>query len=162
MISHQLSLDAADIRIASHLQTNARASNAELAETVHLSPSQCHRRVKRLEELGVIAGYRAELDRHALGLGIFAFVQVSLATHAKNPTKAFEDAIADFPQILECYSLTGDTDYLMRVAFPDLDAFSEFLMERIITLPMVGSVKSSIVLDEVRRGSGLPLHHLTP
>jgi Lrp/AsnC family transcriptional regulator, leucine-responsive regulatory protein len=154
---HEIALDAADIKLIQHLQSNARASNAELAEIALLSPSQCHRRVRRLETLGVIKGYTAEIDAAAVGLDISAFVHVSLGSHGGNPAQAFVEAIADIPEIMECYSLTGDTDYLLRVVMPSLAAFSDFLMHRLIALPFIGSVKSYIVLEEVRRLRALPL-----
>lgn len=157
---HQLEFDAADVKILGHLQINAKASNAELAEIAHLSASQCHRRVKRLEEIGVIESYGAKLNAGALKLDIHGFIQITLGTHGENPAKAFEKAVESMPEVLECYSLTGDTDYLIRVSMPNLQAFSDFLMHQLMPLPFIQNVKSSLVLEEVRRRGDLPLGHL--
>ncbi|MBT3991984.1 MAG: Lrp/AsnC family transcriptional regulator [Rhodospirillaceae bacterium] len=155
-----MELDAADIKILNHLQGNARASNAEIAETAHLSASQCHRRVKRLEEANIIKGYSAEIDAARVGLDINAFVHVTLGTHEENRVKAFVDAIEPIEEIQECYSVTGDADYILRVSMPNLAEFSNFMMHRLMPLPMVGNVKSYIVMENVRKSSRLPLAHL--
>lgn len=155
-----MEIDAADIKILDYLQKNARASNNELAEIALLSASQCHRRVKKLEKAGIIKGYVAEVDPQSVGLEINAFVHVTLGTHGENPAKSFIAAINQIQEIQECYSLTGDTDYLLRVAMPNLPAFSDFLMHKLMPLPMIGSFKSNIVLEEVRKRQRLPLGHL--
>ena len=155
-----MELDAADIKILNHLQGNARASNAEIAETAHLSASQCHRRVKRREEANIIKGYSAEIDAARVGLDINAFVHVTLGTHEENRVKAFVDAIEPIEEIQECYSVTGDADYILRVSMPNLAEFSNFMMHRLMPLPMVGNVKSYIVMENVRKSSRLPLAHL--
>ncbi len=157
---HNLEFDAVDLKILDHLQKNARASNNDLANIAILSASQCHRRVKRLEKIGVIKGYSAEIDPLQVGLEINAFVHVTLGTHGENPAKSFIAAIEQIQEIQECYSLTGDTDYLLRVAMPSLPAFSDFLMHKLMPLPMIGSFKSNIVLEEVRKRHRLPLGHL--
>ena len=156
-----MALDAADVRILNHLQTHGRASNAELAEIAFLSASQCHRRVKRLEAEGIINGYRAEVDPAAVGLDISAFIHVSLSAHGENPAIAFVEAVESLPAVTECYSLAGDTDYLLRVAMPTLQAFSEFLMNELIPLPGIGSVKSYVVLEEIRRSRALPIAEIS-
>lgn len=154
---HKIALDSADIRILKHLQQHARASNNELAEVAHLSPSQCHRRVKRLEEQGIIVGYRTMLNPAAVGIQLTIFIAVSLDAHGHDPAQSFIDAISDVPEVLECYSVTGDTDYLIKACLPDLAAMSQFLMHGLIQLPGVSSIKTSVVVDEIVRRFDLPL-----
>jgi len=148
-LSHIMELDAADIKILNYLQIDARASNAEIAEVALLSASQCHRRVKRLEDAGFITGYHAELDAARVGLDINAFVHVTLGTHEENRVKAFVEAIEPIDDIQECYSVTGDADYILRVSMPNLIAFSDFMMHQLMPLPMVGNVKSYIAMESV-------------
>jgi len=150
-------LDATDRRILNALQDNARLSNVELSERVNLSPSQCHRRLKRLEEDGIIAGYGLRLNPEAVGIGVTAFVSVSLASHGENPATRFAEAVNNIPEILECYSVTGESDYLLRVAAPDLKSFSDFLMHRIMAIPGVINVKSSIGLQCLKQPASLPI-----
>ncbi len=159
-ILYIMELDATDIRILSLLQLDARASNAEIAEIALLSASQCHRRVKRLEEEGFITGYHAEIDAARVGLDINAFVHVTLGTHEENRVKAFVEAIEPIEDIQECYSITGDADYILRVSMPNLTSFSEFIMHQLMPLPMVGNVKSYIAMESVRNSNQLPLTHL--
>lgn len=150
-------IDPTDRRILQALQENARLSHVELSERVHLSASQCHRRLRKLEEDGVIEGYGARLDPERVGLGVTAFVSVSLGQHGENPAERFAAAIASIPEVLECYSVTGESDYLLRVIAPDLKSFSEFLMHRLMAVPGVTGVKSSIALECLKRSSALPL-----
>jgi len=150
-------LDAADLRILALLQQNARASNAELAEVAFLSPSQCHRRVKRLEEIGIIKDYVTVIDAEAVGMGITIYIGVSMDAHGKNPAQKFIDAIKEVPEVMECYSLTGETDYLLRVCLPDLKSMSELLMHRLMQVPGVGSIKTSVVVEEILRSTAVPL-----
>ncbi|MCW8945686.1 MAG: Lrp/AsnC family transcriptional regulator [Sedimenticola sp.] len=153
---HDKRLDTADIRILAHLLTNAKSSNHELAEVAFLSPSQCHRRVKRLESLQIIRGYTVLLDSHALGQEITLFVNVSLDAHGPNPALHFSEAIREVPEVVECYSLTGETDYLIKARLPHLKAMSEFLMHRLMSVPGVGSIKTSVVVDEIECQPKLP------
>lgn len=150
-------IDATDRRILDALQENARLSHVELSERVHLSASQCHRRLRKLEEDGVIEGYGARLNPEQVGLGVTAFVSVSLGQHGENPAERFAEAIAAIPEVLECFSVTGESDYLLRVIAPDLKSFSEFLMHRLMAVPGVTGVKSSIALECLKRSSALPL-----
>lgn len=155
-------LDAADVRLLECLQRRARLSNVELSEQIHLSASQCYRRLRRLEESGVVRGYVALLEREPLGLGVMAFVNVTLEKHGESPAQAFHDAVQDYPEILECYAVSGEADYLLRIVAPDLKAFSDFLMHRLMRLPMVANVRSSILLDELKATTALPLRGLVP
>ncbi len=157
----KIELDAADVRLLECLQRRARLSNVELSERVHLSASQCYRRLRRLEEGGVVRGYVALLEREPLGLGVMAFVNVTLEKHGESPAQAFNEAVQDDPEILECYAVSGEADYLLRVVAPDLKAFSDFLMHRLMRLPMVANVRSSILLDELKATTALPLRGLS-
>lgn len=152
-----LSLDRMDLKILDALQRDARASNVELAERVHLSPSQFHRRLKRLEEMGIIARYVALLEPTAVGLSVMAFVGVTLEKHGANPAREFAEAINGVAEILECWAVSGDYDYLLRVVAADLAGFSDFLLHRLIRLPMVAGVRSIILLDCLKSGTALPL-----
>jgi len=151
------SLDRIDRRILTCLQDNARLSHVELSERVNLSASQCQRRAKRLEESGVIEGYGARLSAEAVGLGLTAFVSVTLGKHGENPAARFAEAIRAIPEILECHAVTGESDYLLRVAAPDLKAFSDFLLHRLMSIPGVDAVKSSVALEAVKPATALPL-----
>ena len=150
-------LDAMDRKILALLQENARITSAELSERVNLSPSQCHRRWRRLEELGLIKGYAALLDPEKLGLGVEAFVNVTLEKHGADPAHSFVETIGRYPEILECHSVTGEADYVLRVVPLDLKAFSGFLMTRLLTMPEVSNVRSNVFLDELKSTTALPL-----
>ena len=151
------SFDAMDRKILALLQENARITSAELSEGVNLSPSQCHRRWRRLEELGLIKGYAALLDPQKLGLGVEAFVNVTLEKHGADPARSFVETIHRYPEILECHSVTGEADYVLRVVASDLKAFSGFLMTRLLTMPEVSNVRSNVFLDELKSTTALPL-----
>jgi len=155
-------IDHTDLRLLACLQEAARLSNVELSERVHLSPSQCHRRLRRLEQAGLIRGYAALLDRERLGFGVVAFVNVTLEKQSEHPAQAFNQAVQELPEILECHAVSGEADYLLRVVAADLKAFSDFLMHRLLRLPMVAHVRSSILLDEVKATTALPLGRLAP
>lgn len=150
-------LDAADRRLLTALQDDARASGVDLAERVRLSASQCQRRLKRLEEAGLVTGYGVRLDRRKLGLDVVAFVQVSLARHGDDPAAAFHAAVAAMPEVLEVHAVTGDADYILRVVARDLEAFSDVVLKRLLALPMVAAVRSSLSLGEVKATDALPL-----
>lgn len=152
-----LTIGAVDLRILKALQENARLSNVELSEKVNLSPSQCYRRLRRLEEAGVVQGYTVRVDPETVGLDVTAFVSVSLGKHGENPAARFAESVRDIPEILECHSVTGEADYLLRVTAPDLKAFSDFLMHRLMSIPGVDSVRSSIALECIKRQTALPL-----
>ena len=150
-------LDRTDLRMLRILQEHGRATNLELAEAVNLSASQCHRRHRRLEELGIITGYETRLNPASLGLGVVAFVHVSMEKgHIANLRK-FTDAIKALPEVLECFSVTGDFDYVIKVVARDLKALSQFLMETVMVLPGVSNVRSSVCLDQIKNTGSLPL-----
>lgn len=150
-------LDLFDRRILAALQQDGRMTSVALAEFVHLSASQCARRVQRLEEAGIIRGYRAVLDPNALGLGIAGLVSLSLEGHAKANMDELHRRIAAQPAIVECLSMTGDSDYQLRIVARDLREFSALLMESIVPMPGVSTTRSSIILEHVKPFAALPI-----
>ncbi|MBL8264362.1 MAG: Lrp/AsnC family transcriptional regulator [Xanthomonadaceae bacterium] len=150
-------LDRTDLLLLAELQGGARLTNAELAERVHLSPSACLRRVQRLEREGVIAGYRAEVDPERLGLGLQAFVRVQLRHHDAAAVTAFSEFVNAWDEVVTCHALTGDMDYLLHVVVQDLEHFSRFLLDRLLTQAGVADVNSSFVLRTVKAFKGMPL-----
>lgn len=153
-------LDRTDVRILALLQRDGRLSNAELAQEVALSPSPCLRRVRQLEEAGLIRGYAALLDARRLGLGLRAYVTVTLEKRRDTTMNAFHTAIQAAPEVLSCFALTGEMDYLLHVVTEDLEHFSRFLMDRLLKLDGVANVKSSFVLQSIKDTTELPLAQL--
>ncbi len=151
------SLDEIDWRILATLQENARVSNVELAGAVGISASPCWRRVRELEESGVIARYVTLVDPAALGLPVSVFVQVSLEKQIEANLERFEQAVLARPEVMDCYLTTGDADYLLRVVVADLDAYERFLMDHLTRVPGVASIKSSFALKQVKYRTALPL-----
>ena len=150
-------LDRTDLRLLALLQRDGRASNADLATQVNLSPSACLRRIQRLESAGVVAGYAARLDPQALGLGLQAFVRVQLEKHGAPGIERFVRAVQDWDEVVACHALTGDMDYLLHVYVRDLEHFSRFLLDRLLDASGVADANSSFVLRTVKGFSGLPL-----
>ena len=155
-----INLDKYDLQLLSELQTDGQASNAVLAERIHLSPSQVSRRVQRLTQSGFIERYVALLRPAAVGLGVTAFVNVSLERHGEVHTDAFTEAIRGMDEVLECFAISGEADYLLRVMTPTLPALSDFMLHRLMRIGGVRSVKSNIALTELKRSTRLPLDHL--
>jgi DNA-binding Lrp family transcriptional regulator len=139
-------LDKVDLAIADKLQQDGRLSNAKLAEQFAMSEASCWRRQKRLEELGVIEGYKAVLNRRKLGIGVMAFVQIVCTQHSEEATAAFERIIQACPQILACHNTTGEADFLLQVVAHDLDDYSRFVEKVLRKLPGVFSIRSNISL----------------
>lgn len=152
-----LAFDSTDRKILDFLQANGRASNLELAQAVGLSPAQSHRRHRRLEELGVIARYETRLDAAQLGLHVVAFIHVAMERGHASKIDTFKSVVMNLPQVLECYSVTGDFDYVIKIIATDLKALSQFLMGTLMPLPGVASVRSSVCLDELKCTTALPL-----
>ena len=152
-----VNLDRTDLRLLVEIQQHGRATNAELAARVNLSPSACLRRLQRLEREGVIAGYRAELDPERIGLGLQAFVRVQLARHDAESVAAFARHVNAWPEVAACHALTGDMDYLLHIVVADLEHFSRFLLDHLLTEAGVADVNSSFVLRTVKAFRGLPL-----
>lgn len=150
-------LDDIDINLLDRLQTDARITNVALAEAVHLSPAPCLRRVRDLESSGVIRGYVTLLNPEDVGLDISAFIRVSLEKQISSGLKVFEDRIKSYPEVMECYLMTGDSDYLLRVAVSDLKALQHFIVEHLACIPHVSNIRSSITLKQVKYKTALPI-----
>ena len=154
-------LDAIDQRIVAALQADGRLSNVDLADKVGLSPSPCLRRVKRLEREGYIEGYRAALRRQRVGLSLSVFVGVKIDGHANERALVFEQAATAMPEVIACHMISGDADYLLEVVVPDLEGYQQFLVGKLLNLPMVREVRSNIAIQTLKAGAPLPLGHLT-
>ena len=153
-----MKLDAYDRAILRKLQQEGRISNQDLAENVNLSPSPCLRRVRRLEEEGVIDGYTARLNTRRLGLNLMAFIQISMDKHIPERFEGFESAVANFPEVLECHLITGQAaDYLLKVVVEDMDGYQQFLLNKITRIEGVSGVQSSFVLKSPQNTATLPV-----
>jgi Lrp/AsnC family leucine-responsive transcriptional regulator len=150
-------LDRYDRIILKVLQENGRASNVELSDKANLSAPQCYRRVRRLESDGIIRGYMAQVDPPMIGFGVVAFVNFSIDREQAKQARLVEKAIRQFPEILECYTISGDFDYLLKVVATDLKSLSAFLTDRLMQVPGVSGVRSMVCLEEVKQASPLPL-----
>lgn len=160
----KVELDKTDRKILSILQSDGRLTNQEVAERVSLSPSPCLRRIKSLEEAGVIRQYVALLDPDKIGLGLLAYVNVRLEKHgdssaggSRSPRADFAAAVANWPEVVACYAMTGEMDYLLRVHVEDMEHFSHFMMETLLKHPAVLDVKSSFALQRIKDTTALPL-----
>jgi len=150
-------LDFIDLKILEQLQKNGRMPNVELARAVHLSPSPCLARVRALEASGHIARYVTLLDPLKLGLTVSVFIQVRLEKQVERALEAFEQAMRGRPEVMECYLMTGDADYLLRVVVPDVQALERFIVDFLSRVPGVGNIKSSFALKQVKYQTALPL-----
>ncbi len=150
-------MDDIDLRILDRLQADARITNVALAEAVHLSPAPCLRRVRELESAGVIRGYATLLAPDALGLEVSVFISVSLERQVESALKSFEATIDACPEVMECYLMTGDSDYLLRVVARDLKSLQAFITDRLASIPGVASIRSSIAIKQVKYKTALPL-----
>jgi Lrp/AsnC family transcriptional regulator, leucine-responsive regulatory protein len=150
-------LDATDLRILAELQRDGALSNVALARRVHLSPSPCLARVKALEAAGIIDRYVAIANPSALGLGLNVFISISLKTQSKEALAEFERRIAEHDEVMECYLMTGDSDYLIRVALADIGALERFVLESLTPIPGIEKIRSSFALKRVRYKTALPL-----
>jgi len=157
----EIQLDAIDRRILRALQTDGRITYDVLAAQVSLSPSAALRRVKRLEESGVIAGYVALVPAERVGLGLTAYLNVRLEKHSeihkRNPMDLFRAAVQTWPEVIECVALTGEMDYLLRVVVQDMAHYSRFVMETLLKHPSVEDCKTSFVLDRVKNTTAVPV-----
>ena len=145
-----MKLDSTDLKILKELQTNGSLSNVELAKRVHLSPSPCLTRVKALESNGVIERYVALASAAKLGLGLNVFISISLKEQSKSALAEFEQRIAEHDEVMECYLMTGDSDYLIRVAIADMAALEKFILEELTPISGVEKIRSSFALKQVR------------
>lgn len=150
-------MDTLDLRILDRLQNDARISNVELARAVNLSPSPCLARVRALEAGGCIDRYVTLLDAKKLGLTVSVLVQVTLEKQIEPALEVFEKAVRERPEVMECYLMTGDADYLLRVLVPDVPAFERFILDFLSRVPGVGNIKSSFALKQVKYQTAVPL-----
>lgn len=153
-------LDGYTVKILEQLQEDGRLTVQDLARQIGLSTTPTWKRLKDLERDGVIHHYAAVLDRNKVGLGNCVLAEVNLARHVENVVEAFEAAVRDCPAIIECYSTTGQADYLIKVVTPDISRYDAFLHNVIFKLPGVSEIRSSVVLREIKSPSALPLGHL--
>lgn len=153
----KISLDEIDLRILDVMQQDARLSNVDLAERVGLSPSPCLRRVRKLEDIGVIGGYRTVVNQEQVGLPVSVFISVALKEQTERALEEFEEAVNGLPQVMECYLMTGASDYLLRVVTKDLADYERFLKEHLTRIPAIASIQSSFALKQVAYRTALPL-----
>ena len=153
----KIQIDIFDRRILKELQRDGRISNVDLAKAVGLSPSPCLRRVRDLEKSGIIDRYGAILNQGAAGLPLSVFVQVTLERQVETALETFERIIAERPEVLEAYLMTGDSDYLLRIVVPDVSDYEIFLKDHLTRIPGVASIKSSFALNRVKYETALPI-----
>jgi len=151
-----MKLDAIDKRILAEIQADGRITNQQLAERAGLSPSPCLRRVRMLEQEGIIKGYVGLVDPEALGLSVTAFVRIRLNGQDDRHLAAFEEKISSFPEVMECYLMTGESDYQLRIVVPSLAGFEDFLRQKLTTVPGISQVTSSCALRPVVYRTALP------
>lgn len=157
-----MKLDRTDRRILQAMQANARISNLELADAVGLSPTPCSRRVRRLEESGIIRGHVTLLNQPMLGLKLTAYIGISMDRHTPDRFEAFEAEVAQYPEVMECSVVTGQaSDYLLKAVVPDMEYYERFLLGRLTRIPGVTGVHSSFELRRVVHRTALPLDHIT-
>jgi DNA-binding Lrp family transcriptional regulator len=152
-----MSFDRIDRQILAHLQQDGRMTNVELAERVGLTAPPCLRRVRALEEAGVIRGYHADLDPASLGFPITVFAMVSLRSQAEHDLAAFESHVADIPEVRECHMLNGEIDFILKIVASDLKSFQEILTTHLTPAPNVASVKTSLTIRTAKSTSGIPV-----
>jgi Lrp/AsnC family leucine-responsive transcriptional regulator len=152
-----MNLDTTDLRILDQLQRDGALSNVELARRVHLSPSPCLARVKAMEASGVIDRYVAIANATQLGLGVNVFISISLKSQSKEALADFEQRIAEHDEVMECYLMSGDSDYLIRVAVADIGALERFILEQLSPISGIDKIRSSFALKQVRYKTALPL-----
>lgn len=150
-------LDAIDRKILRVLQTDGKISVADLAQKVGLSPSPCSRRIGLLEKAGIIKGYAAIVDQKKVGLPISAFASIKLERQREEDLDRFEEVVARWPEVLDCYLMTGQRDYLMRIVAADLEAYERFIKDKLTRLENIASIETSFALGQVKRSEVLPL-----
>ena len=153
-------IDKFDLAILQELQADGRLTNAELSQRVGLSAAPCWRRVRALEEAGYIKGYHAEIDRHKIGLGVFAFVRLDADRNTGERTREMEEAIRKIPEIVSCHYISGAGTFELQVVSSNLDAFSQLARKVLINLPNVKDIHTSFSLGEVKASASWPLAHL--
>lgn len=149
--------DDIDMQILRELQQNGRMTNVELADRVGLTAPPCLRRVRSLEESGIIRGYHADLDSNSLGYSITVFAMVSLKSQAESDLRSFEEHVATLPEVRECYMLNGEIDFILKVVARDLQSFQQFLTSQLTAAPNVSSVKTSLTIRTSKQLPGIPM-----
>jgi Lrp/AsnC family transcriptional regulator, leucine-responsive regulatory protein len=150
-------IDQTDVRILKQLQQDSRISTAELANQINMSTSPCWRRVKQLEERGIIQGYGVFLNRKKMGMGVMVFIRVSIDSHSEKEAKKFEEQVSALDNVVACYSIGGDADFLIQVVSQDLDTYAKFSMSVIRRLPGIKEMQSMFVLKELKPFLGFPV-----
>jgi DNA-binding Lrp family transcriptional regulator len=158
----RIKLDRIDRRILRTLQAEGRVTNVELARRAGISAPPCLRRVRALEEAGIIRGYHADLAPEALGYGVTVFAQIGLSSQAEADLKAFEELVATWPEVREAYMLTGDADFLLKIVAADWDAYQRFLSAKLTSAPNVSHVKSALTLRVSKHQPGIPIPDAPP
>lgn len=153
----KLALDDIDRKILAALQEDGRITSAELAERVGLSPSPCARRVRLLEQAGIITGYVALVDQVAVGLPVSVFASIKLERQREEELDRFAEAVGRWPEVVDCHLMTGQRDYLLRIVVEDLEAYERFLKEKLTRLDGVASIESSFALKQLKRSHALPV-----
>jgi Lrp/AsnC family transcriptional regulator, leucine-responsive regulatory protein len=154
-------LDLVDRRMLEILQHDGRISNAALAEQLHLSPSPCLRRLRALERESVIQGYRAELDRARLGLGLTVFIDLKVDGHSEHTAATISTVLLAAPEVISAHIVSGSADFRLEVAVPDLAGYERFMFDTLLKLPNLGDIQSNFALRTVKSGAPLPLHDLS-
>jgi len=152
-----MNIDSTDLRILTELQNDSSLTNIELARRVHLSPSPCLTRVKSIEAAGVITRYVALVNPKQLGLTLSVFISISLKEQSKSALAEFEQRIAEHDEVMECYLMTGDSDYLIRVAVTDISALEKFILDQLSPISGIEKIRSSFALKQVRYKTALPM-----
>ena len=152
-----LKLDNIDRQILEKLQLNAKITNSKLAEEVGLSPAPTLERVKKLENAGLIKSYHAELDKEQLGLGVGIFIQASLIGSRKTQFASFSKKVNEIPEVVECYHITGTSDFLIKVLTKDIQTYNDFILEKLIDIDEIGSIQSMVILSTIKNAKTLPI-----
>jgi DNA-binding Lrp family transcriptional regulator len=152
-----MQLEPGDVRILRTLQSEGRLTNQELADRVGMSTSPCWRRVKRLEDTGVIRGYQAVIDRRAVGLGVLAFIRVQIDTHSHDQAERFSEEVRKLDAVIACYSVAGEADFLLQVVAEDLDSYADFAMTVVRRLPGIKEMNTMFVLKDIKPSAMLPI-----
>lgn len=150
-------MDVADRQILMMLQGNGRRSNVEVADAIGLSPSPCLRRIKRLEQEGIIQGYRAIINREAAGLALTVFVEIRVEKHSRGNAQILHDQLLALPEVINCHMVSGVADFLAEIVVPDLKSYERLLSERLLILPMIADIRSNFSLRRIKSDAPLPL-----
>jgi Lrp/AsnC family leucine-responsive transcriptional regulator len=152
-----IELDSIDIKILNELQENAKLTNVELSARINLSPSPCLARVRALEQAGIISRYVTLLDQGKLGLGLIVFIQVGMERQVDRNLEHFQASITQYSEVMECYLMTGDFDYLIRVVVDDIPALERFIIDKLTKISGISNIKSSLTLKQIKYKTALPL-----